>query len=111
MAMQTSPLKILKSGSGIAGPCLALWLHKFLPCSQITVLERAPVLRIGGQAIDLRSASVPIVERMGLLDKVREMTTTELGMEFVYADGVRKASFPVTGNVERQSSKLIPTIK
>ncbi|KAH7361314.1 hypothetical protein BKA66DRAFT_514650 [Pyrenochaeta sp. MPI-SDFR-AT-0127] len=103
MATSKTNLNILISGSGIAGPCLAFWLHKFLPSSQITILERAAVPRIGGQAVDLRSASVPIVERMGLLEKVREMTTTELGMEFVYADGVRKASFPMTGNAEQQS--------
>jgi hypothetical protein len=42
---------------------------------------------------------------MGLLEKVKEKTTTEVGMQFVYADGVTKATFPVTGNVEQQSSK------
>lgn len=104
--MDTSgPLDVLISGSGIAGPCVAFWLHKFLPSSRITILERSPTPRLGGQAIDLRSAAVPIVDRMGLLGKVKDKTTTEQGMEFIYADGKTKATFPVSGNVEQQSSK------
>jgi 2-polyprenyl-6-methoxyphenol hydroxylase-like FAD-dependent oxidoreductase len=98
------PLKVLVSGSGIAGPCFAFWLNKFMPTAQITILERAPEPRVGGQAIDLRAASISIVERMGLLDKVREKTTTEVAMDFVYADGKTRATFPATGDAEQQSS-------
>ncbi|KAH8706132.1 hypothetical protein GQ44DRAFT_716323 [Phaeosphaeriaceae sp. PMI808] len=103
MTEQSSPLNVLIVGSGIAGPCFAFWLHRFLPSTKITILERAPEPRFGGQAVDLRLASVPIVERMGLLPTVKEKTTTEMGMEFVYADGKTKASFPATGNPEQQS--------
>lgn len=102
-----TPLHVLISGSGIAGPCLAFWIQKFLPSSDITIIERAPEPRLGGQAIDIRSAAVPIVQRMGLLEKVKEKTTTEVGVEFVYADGVRKATFPASGNDEQQSSMSI----
>lgn len=98
------PLNILISGSGIAGPCFAFWLHRLIPTCTITILERSPTPRHGGQAVDLRSASVPIVSRMGLLDAVREKTTTEEGVEFVYLDGVTRASFPASGNVEVQSA-------
>ncbi|KAF2125185.1 FAD/NAD(P)-binding domain-containing protein [Dothidotthia symphoricarpi CBS 119687] len=102
--MSTSPnLSVLICGSGIAGPTLAFWLHRFLPSSRITILERSPVPRHGGQAVDLRSASVPIVQRMGIMDAIRAKTTTEQGVEFVYADGIRKASFGASGNVEQQS--------
>lgn len=99
-----TPLSILISGAGIAGPCLAFWLQKFLPSCHVTIVERSATPRLGGQAIDLRSAAVPIVQRMGLLEKVKEMTTTEVGMQFVYADGVRKATFPASGDGESQSS-------
>lgn len=100
------PFDILISGAGIAGPCVAFWLHKFLPSSRITIVERSPTPRLGGQAVDLRSAAVPIVDRMGLLEKVKDKTTTEQGMEFIYADGQSKATFPASGNVEQQSSKF-----
>jgi 2-polyprenyl-6-methoxyphenol hydroxylase-like FAD-dependent oxidoreductase len=103
--MSTPPLNILISGSGIAGPCLAFWLVKFIPTCRITILERFAEPRLGGQAVDLRSSSVPIVRKMGLLEKVKEKHTTEAGMQFVYADGETKATFAATGNEEQQSSK------
>lgn len=104
MTTETQPLNILISGSGIAGPCLAFWLHKLIPTCRITVLERSPTPRHGGQAVDLRSFSVPIVSRMGLLDQVRSKTTTEVGLQFVYADGITRATFPASGNIEAQSA-------
>lgn len=103
----TKPLNILISGSGICGPSCAYWLHRFLPTAQVTIIERSPEPRLGGQAVDLRSSSVPIVKKMGLLEKVLEKNTTEMGMEFVYLDGKRKALFPKTGEEERQSGKIL----
>lgn len=41
---------------------------------------------------------------MGLLDAVRVKTTTEEGLQFVYADGKTKATFPASGTVEAQSA-------
>ncbi|KAL1800040.1 hypothetical protein ACET3X_000382 [Alternaria dauci] len=104
MPSATSPLKILINGSGIAGPVTAYWLHRFMPTCQITILERAPEPRLGGQAVDLRSSCLPIVKKMGILDKVKEKTTTEVGMQFVYRDGQRRATFEATGEDERQSA-------
>ena len=104
MTTETQPLNILISGSGIAGPCLAFWLHKLIPTCLITILERSPTPRHGGQAVDLRSFSVPIVSRMGLLDQVRSKTTTEEGLQFVYADGITRATFLASGNIEAQSA-------
>ena len=104
MAPETQHLNILISGSGIAGPCLAFWLHKLIPRCNITILERSPTPRHGGQAVDLRSFSVPIVSRMGLLDQVRDKTTTEEGVQFVYLDGITRATFPASGNTEAQSA-------
>jgi 2-polyprenyl-6-methoxyphenol hydroxylase-like FAD-dependent oxidoreductase len=104
MASETQPLNILISGSGIAGPCLAFWLHKLIPTCRITILERSPTPRHGGQAVDLRSFSVPIVSQMGLLDLVRSKTTTEEGVQFVYLDGITRATFPASGNIEAQSA-------
>ncbi|RYN84065.1 hypothetical protein AA0119_g4977 [Alternaria tenuissima] len=104
MPSATSPLSILINGSGIAGPVTAYWLHRFMPTCQITILERAPEPRLGGQAVDLRSSCLPIVKKMGVLEKVKEKTTTEVGMQFVYRDGQRRATFEATGEEERQSA-------
>lgn len=110
MSDNPSALRVLVSGAGIAGPCFAFWLHKLLPSSQITILERAREPRIGGQAVDIRSAAVPIVERMGILQQIKEKTTTEVGIDFIYADGKTRATFPATGNDEEQSSKAKKTM-
>jgi 2-polyprenyl-6-methoxyphenol hydroxylase-like FAD-dependent oxidoreductase len=97
-----SKLNILISGGGIAGPCLAWWLHKGLPNSNITILERAPEPRVSGQAIDIRDFGVDVVRRMGLIDLVKSRGTTEEGISFVYSDGVTKATFPASGDEENQ---------
>jgi 2-polyprenyl-6-methoxyphenol hydroxylase-like FAD-dependent oxidoreductase len=64
---------ILISGASAAGPSLAYWLHHygFNP----TVVERAPALRTGGYAIDLRGAAVHVAERMGILAEARKAST------------------------------------
>ncbi|KAH7062915.1 hypothetical protein BKA63DRAFT_587317 [Paraphoma chrysanthemicola] len=103
MADKPTHLKILVVGSGIAGPCFAFWLNKLLPSSDITILERAPEPRLGGQAVDIRSAAISVVERMGLLEAVKDKTTTEVGIDFIYADGKTKATFPASGDDEQQS--------
>ena len=74
---------VLISGAGIGGHALAFWLarHGFAP----TVVEVAPGPRPGGHAVDLRGAGRDVVERMGLLDKVRAERVDERG--FAYVDG------------------------
>jgi len=64
---------ILISGASAAGPSLAYWLHHygFNP----TVIERAPALRAGGYAIDLRGTAVHVAERMGILAEARKVST------------------------------------
>ncbi|MGW2813594.1 FAD-dependent monooxygenase [Streptomyces sp. NPDC001415] len=76
---------VLISGASVAGLTLAHWLQRagFRP----TVVERAPGLRRGGQAIDIRGVALQVVERMWLLDKVREVTTDMRGMSFVDGRG------------------------
>lgn len=77
---------VLISGAGVGGPALAYWLHRrgFQP----TVVERAPALRPGGQAVDIRGAALDVVDRMGLLDELRGMRTRMRGMSMLDADGV-----------------------
>ncbi|GLY65924.1 FAD-dependent monooxygenase [Amycolatopsis taiwanensis] len=71
-------MDILISGAGIAGPALAYWLRRygFTP----TVVERAPALRPGGQAVDLRGSARDVIEWMGLADAVRVRHTGVVGL-------------------------------
>ncbi|MEV5726275.1 FAD-dependent monooxygenase [Streptomyces pharetrae] len=73
---------ILISGASIAGPALAYWLgrHGFQP----TVVELAPALRQGGQAVDFRGEThLTVLERMDLLPELRRIQTGGTPMRFV----------------------------
>ncbi|MFD7164526.1 FAD-dependent monooxygenase [Streptomyces violascens] len=76
---------VLISGAGVAGCSLAHWLRRggFAP----TVVERAPGVRPGGQAVDIRGVALDVVERMGLLGPVRAAATRMRGMSILDADG------------------------
>jgi 2-polyprenyl-6-methoxyphenol hydroxylase-like FAD-dependent oxidoreductase len=67
------PFNILINGGGIAGPCLAFWLTR--QGHSVTITEQAPQLRNGGQAVDFRGASLVVLEKMGLLARVRASAT------------------------------------
>lgn len=98
-----APIKILISGGGIAGPCLAWWLNKADVDAQITIIERAPEPRTSGQAVDIRGVAVDVMKAMGLEQAIREKNTTEVGFEFVYSDGVSKARIAASGDDKNQS--------
>ncbi|HET6855739.1 MAG TPA: FAD-dependent monooxygenase [Streptomyces sp.] len=76
---------VLISGASIAGPALAYWLHRrgFTP----TVVERAPALRAGGQAIDVRGVALDVVDRMGIGAQVRAARTRMRGMSMLDGAG------------------------
>jgi 2-polyprenyl-6-methoxyphenol hydroxylase-like FAD-dependent oxidoreductase len=84
---------ILISGAGIAGPALAYWLRE--TGHDVTVVERAPAVRPGGQAVDLRGAGRTIVERMGLMNRVRGVALDQRGIAWVTANGRVTARMPV----------------
>jgi 2-polyprenyl-6-methoxyphenol hydroxylase-like FAD-dependent oxidoreductase len=76
---------VLIVGAGIAGPALAFWLRRygFRP----TVVERAPRLRRGGHAVDLRGVSRQVADRMGVLDAVRAARLVTVDVTLVDRDG------------------------
>ncbi|MEY9212245.1 FAD-dependent monooxygenase [Thermobifida halotolerans] len=91
--MTSTDRTILVSGASIAGPALAYWLRRlgFTP----TVVERAPRLRDGGYAIDVRGAAVEVADRMGLLPQIRRARTGMRALSVVGADGHRRATLDV----------------
>ena len=84
---------VLVSGGGIAGPALASWLTRHRVA--VTVVERAPAPRPGGQAVDLRGAARTVAARMGLLDPIRAVSLDQRGIAWVRADGTISARMPV----------------
>ncbi|MEV4642956.1 FAD-dependent monooxygenase [Actinoplanes sp. NPDC049548] len=80
-----SGTKVLVTGASIAGPALAHWLHR--RGAEVTVVERAPSLRPGGQAVDARGVAKDAIGRMGLDAAVRAARTETEGAYTVDADG------------------------
>jgi len=85
---------VLISGAGIAGPALAFWLSK--AGHRVTIVELADGIRPGGQTVDLRGAGGDVVERMGLIDQMRQRSLDQRGVAWIKADGRRRADMPVT---------------
>lgn len=61
--------KILISGAGIAGPCLAYWLQRY--GFEPVLIERAPGLRTGGYIIDFWGLGFEVADKMGLVPALR----------------------------------------
>lgn len=77
--------RILITGASIAGNTLAWWLDQY-GCD-VTVVERAPEFRDGGQNIDVRGAGREVIRRMGLEEAALEHGTGETGTAWVHSDG------------------------
>ncbi|MER5863741.1 FAD-dependent monooxygenase [Kitasatospora sp. NPDC002040] len=84
---------VLISGASIAGPALAYWLGRygFRP----TVVELAPALREGGQAVDFRGEThLGVLARMGVLDELRRVETGGRTCTFVDEKGRQELHLP-----------------
>lgn len=77
--------RILVSGASIAGLTTAYWLARY--GFVVTVVERAPQLRPGGHALDVRGPALGVAERMGILTTLRERSTKLTGIAVVDSDG------------------------
>ena len=91
--MSTFKLKILISGAGIAGPCLAYWLAKTRFQTSITIVERALLPRATSQSIDIHGPAVEIVKKMKVVDSIHSCSTTEEGTQILNSSGKAIALF------------------
>ena len=82
--------RVLIAGAGIAGPALAFWLHR--AGFAVTVVEKAPRLRPGGQAVDLRGVAREVAARMGLDEEIRRASIHTAGFSTVDAAGATLTS-------------------
>ncbi|MFI5843007.1 FAD-dependent monooxygenase [Catenuloplanes sp. NPDC051500] len=86
-----SDIRVLVTGASIAGPALAHWLRR--RGAAVTVVERAPELRRGGQAVDARGVAREVIRRMGLDAAVRAARTDTAGAHTVDVDGTVLETF------------------
>ncbi|MFJ4964439.1 FAD-dependent monooxygenase [Streptomyces sp. NPDC088729] len=82
---RTANRRVLISGASIAGPALAYWLSRY--GFEVTVVEKASAIRGGGYAIDIRGTALGVVDRMGLLPRLREKHVDTQRLTFVNPDG------------------------
>lgn len=97
-----SGLRVLIVGASIAGPTAAYWFAK--AGARVTVIERFPALRKGGQNIDIRSCGVTVMRRMaGMEAAVRAKSAQLEGMSWVDSNGKSYGVIGASGNPDQQS--------
>lgn len=82
---QPNGRRVLVSGASIAGPATAYWLdrHGF----DVTIVERAATIRLGGYPIDLRGAAMQVAEHMGLVPALLDAHIDSRQATFVDGEG------------------------
>jgi 2-polyprenyl-6-methoxyphenol hydroxylase-like FAD-dependent oxidoreductase len=87
-------MKVLISGASIAGPALAYWLGRY--GFEPTIVEIAPGLRPGGNAVDFRGPlHLGVLRKMGpVLTELQKVQTYGTAMRFVDARGERLMEMP-----------------
>ena len=100
---------ILVSGASVAGTTVAYWLarHGY----SVTVVERYPGLRPGGQAIDVRGPALTVLERMWLRAAADHLRTRIRGSSVVDRDGNELSrdteSTPTGGTINNPDIELL----
>jgi 2-polyprenyl-6-methoxyphenol hydroxylase-like FAD-dependent oxidoreductase len=86
---------VLISGAGVAGATLAYWLARngFKP----TVVERSEGVRSSGNPVDVLGPALPVVEAMGVVPRLREVTTTARRIRLLRDDGSQIATMSMPG--------------
>ncbi|MCJ1396188.1 hypothetical protein MMC18_009077 [Xylographa bjoerkii] len=87
--------RILICGAGVAGSILAFWLakHDF----QVVVIERSKAEQKAGQGIEIEEPALKVVKSMGILDKLNEKKTGEIGFDLVDQQSRSYGKFEVGG--------------
>ncbi|KAF6220986.1 hypothetical protein HO133_002667 [Letharia lupina] len=87
--------RVLICGAGVAGSILAFWLakHDF----QVVVVERSKAEQKAGQGLEIEEPALKVVKLMGILDKLNEKKTREMGFDLVDQQARSYGIFEVSG--------------
>jgi 2-polyprenyl-6-methoxyphenol hydroxylase-like FAD-dependent oxidoreductase len=88
-------LNVLISGAGIAGCPLAYWLAR--SGHSATVVERSAALRSSGAPVDVRGPAMRVAERMNIVPRLQEASTSVAGMTLLDQAGRRCARVDLGG--------------
>ncbi|RYC55671.1 hypothetical protein CHU98_g10539 [Xylaria longipes] len=95
-------MNVLIVGASIAGPTTAYWLAK--AGAKVTIIERFPSLRIGGQNIDIRTVGVEVMRKIPGMEAAVQAKKYEIdGISLVRSDGRPYGTLKPTGNPDQQT--------
>jgi 2-polyprenyl-6-methoxyphenol hydroxylase-like FAD-dependent oxidoreductase len=77
--------QVLISGASFAGLATALWMRRL--GHEVTIVEIGSGLKRGGTPVDIREATIAIVERMGLLEEIQAKALAPRVTEFTTPEG------------------------
>jgi 2-polyprenyl-6-methoxyphenol hydroxylase-like FAD-dependent oxidoreductase len=84
---------VLISGASIAGPALAYWHDRY--GFRVTVVEKAPALRPGGQSVDFKGRTHrTVLDRMGIWEEILQRQTGRFDTVYLDATGRELAVMP-----------------
>ncbi len=86
-------MRIAINGIGIAGPALAFWLLK--AGHEVLLVDEAPQLRRGGYLVDFWGIGYDIVEKMGLIPRIRELGYQVEEVRYLNEHGRKNGGFSV----------------
>ncbi|BCL77707.1 FAD-dependent monooxygenase [Ktedonobacteria bacterium brp13] len=87
-------MRVLISGSGIAGLTLAYWLHQYGHTP--LVIEQAEAIRRGGYAFDFYGTGYDVAERMGLISTLQQQQIRLDAISYMGASGKPYATLNTT---------------
>ena len=101
--------RVLICGAGVAGSIACFWLAKY--DYEVFVIERSKAEQKAGQGIEIEEPATNVVKAMGILDKLKERKTSEMGFNLVdqhsRSYGVFEAgAFSPTGDLELMRGDL-----
>ena len=103
---QTMPSeRILICGAGVSGSILAFWLAK--NDFQVVVVELSKAEQKAGQGIEIEEPALKVVKLMGILDKLNEKKTGEMGFNLVDQQSRSHGLFGVGGISLRAALELM----
>ncbi|KAK4952291.1 hypothetical protein LTR66_013757 [Elasticomyces elasticus] len=73
--------RVLICGAGVAGSILAFWLAK--QDFQVVVIERSKAEQKAGQGLEIEEPALKVVKAIGILEKLNEVRTGEVGFNLV----------------------------
>ncbi|NIJ37620.1 2-polyprenyl-6-methoxyphenol hydroxylase-like FAD-dependent oxidoreductase [Sphingopyxis panaciterrae] len=91
-AIAAAGRNVLIVGASFAGLSMAYWMCRL--GYDVTIVEIATGLRLGGTPVDIRDRTIDIAARMGILDAIKAQSLPPRATEFKNANDVTEASLP-----------------